>query len=98
MQVVIYKIKDWLKLLGSFLILGRNHRWWIGDPWNGQALRDIGKYQVHIGLDTGNSLIVSNFAFGMLLRKETRLGISTSTYNCTNFWQSAKSTGNLRCT
>jgi hypothetical protein len=79
MQVVICKIKDWLKPLGSFLISGRYRGWWVGDPWNGQALRDIGKYQVHTWLDTGNPLIVSNFAFGMLLKKETRLGISTST-------------------
>ena len=91
MQMVICKIKDWLKPLVSFLILGRNRRWWVGDSWNRQALRDIGKYQVQIGLDTGSPLIVSNFAFGMMFSKETQRKINTSTSNGTIFWQSGKS-------
>ena len=79
LHMVICKIKGSLKPLMSFLIPHRNRRWWVGDPWNGQALRDIGKYQVHRGLDTGIPLIVSNFAFGMLLNKQAHTEISTST-------------------
>jgi len=78
MQMVIRKIKDWLKPLMSFLIPGRNRRWWVGDPWNGQALRDISEYQVQTGLDTVTPLIESNFAFGMLLSIQTHPEISKS--------------------
>src|SRR6202022_1630820 len=78
MQVVICKIKDWLKPLISFLIPGRNRRWWVGDPWNGQALWDISKYQVQTRLDTGSPLVESNFAFGMLFNNQTHPEISTS--------------------
>jgi hypothetical protein len=81
MQMVICKIKYWLKPLVSFLIPGRNRRWWVGDPWNGQALWDINKYQVHTGLNTGSTLENSNFAFGMLLNKQTHPEISTSLPN-----------------
>ena len=44
LHMVICKIKGSLKPLMSFLIPHRNRRWWVGDPWNGQALRDIIKY------------------------------------------------------
>ena len=70
MQMVIYKIQNWLKPLVSFLIPGRNRRWWVGDLWNGQALWDINKYQVQTGLDTGSLFVESNFAFGMLINKK----------------------------
>ena len=70
MQVVICKIKDWLKPLLSILIPGRYRRWWIGYPWNGQALGDICKYQVQTRLDTGSPLVESIFAFGMLFNKQ----------------------------
>ena len=70
MQVVICKIKDWLKPLVSILIPGRYRRRWVGDPGNGQALWDICKYQVQTGLDTGSPLVESNFAFGMLFNKQ----------------------------
>ena len=72
MQMVICKIKDWLKPLVRFLIPGRNRRWWVGDAWNGQALRDISNQQVQTGLDTGSPFIESNFAFGMLLIIQTQ--------------------------
>ena len=72
MQVVVCKIKDWLKPLVSFLIPGRYRRGWVGDPWNGQALWNISKYQVHTGLDTGPTFENSNFAIGMLLRRQTQ--------------------------
>ena len=68
--MVVCKIKDWLKPLLSFLIPGRYGRWWVGDSWNGQVLRDIGKYQVQTGLDTGGPLVKSNFAFRMLSNKQ----------------------------
>ena len=76
MQVVICKIKDWLKPLVSFLIPRRYRRWWVGDPWNGQALRDICKYQVQTGLDTGSPLVESHFAFGMLVNKQAHPDIT----------------------
>ena len=79
--MVICKIKDWLKPCVSLLIPGRNRRWWVGDPWNGQVLWDISKYQVHTGLDTGSPLVESNYAFGMMLSKQTHPEISTSTPN-----------------
>ena len=79
LQMIICKIKDWLKPLVGFLIPDRNQRWWVGDTWNGQALRDISKNQVHTGLDTGSPLIESNFAFGMLISIQTHTEISTCT-------------------
>jgi hypothetical protein len=81
MQVVIRKIKDWLKPLVSFLIPGRYRRWWVGDPWNGQALRDICKYQVQTGLDTGSPLVEANFGFGMLINKQANKNPNIQIYH-----------------